>query len=130
MISVSLIIIAFVAQELATSDEAKEFYLPSVIAVCCAFATKLGLFLYCWAIKDKYSQVNILWQDHRNDLFVNSFGILTSVGGSKLQWWIDPMGAIILSVFISGIWLKTAFGEFLLLVGAWSHQQRSGYRSC
>ncbi|KAH8174292.1 cation efflux family protein [Sarocladium implicatum] len=117
MISVSLIIIAFAAQELATTDEGKEFYLPSVVAVCCAFATKFGLFLYCWAIKDKYSQVNILWQDHRNDLFVNSFGILTSVGGSKLQWWLDPMGAIILSVFISGVWLKTAFGEFLLLVG-------------
>ena len=61
--------------------------------------------------------MNILWQDHRNDLFVNSFGILTSVGGSKLAWWIDPMGAIILSVVISAIWLRTAFGEFLLLVG-------------
>lgn len=117
MISVSLIIIAFAAQELATSDEAKEFYLPSVIAVCVAFATKFSLFLYCWAIKDKYSQVNILWQDHRNDLLVNSFGILTSVGGSKLKWWIDPMGAILLSILITGIWLRTAFGEFMLLVG-------------
>lgn len=117
MISVSLIIIAFAAQELATSDEGKAFHLPSVIAVCCAFCSKLALFLYCWAIKDKYSQVNILWQDHRNDLFVNSFGILTSVGGSKLAWWIDPMGAIILSVVISVVWLRTAFNEFLLLVG-------------
>jgi divalent metal cation (Fe/Co/Zn/Cd) transporter len=85
--------------------------------VCVAFTVKFSLFLYCWAIKDKYSQVNILWQDHRNDLFVNSFGILTSVGGAKLVWWIDPMGAIILSVVISAIWLRTAFGEFLLLVG-------------
>ncbi|KAK0392122.1 hypothetical protein NLU13_1620 [Sarocladium strictum] len=117
MISVSLIIIAFAAQELATSDEAKKFHLPSVIAVCVAFFTKFALFLYCWAIKDKYSQVNILWQDHRNDLFVNSFGILTSVGGAKLVWWIDPMGAIILSVVISTIWLRTAIAEFLLLVG-------------
>lgn len=117
MISVSLIIIAFACQELARASEGKEFYLPSVIAVCVAFATKLALFFYCWAIKDKYSQVNILWQDHRNDLFVNGFGILTSVGGSKLQWWIDPAGAIILSLFISGVWLHTAFEEFLLLVG-------------
>ncbi|KAL2211905.1 cation efflux family protein [Sarocladium strictum] len=117
MISVSLIIIAFAAQELATSEEGKQFHLPSVIAVCVAFTVKFSLFLYCWAIKDKYSQVNILWQDHRNDLFVNSFGILTSVGGAKLVWWIDPMGAIILSVVISAIWLRTAFGEFLLLVG-------------
>lgn len=120
MISVSLIIIAFAAQELVQAEAHKEFYLPSVIAVAVAFCTKLTLFLYCWAIKDKYSQVNILWQDHRNDLFVNGFGILTSVGGTKLQWWIDPMGAIILSLFISGVWLHTAFGEFLLLVGVTS----------
>ncbi|KAH7141190.1 hypothetical protein B0J13DRAFT_52874 [Dactylonectria estremocensis] len=117
MMAVSLIIIAFACRELADAEGAKRFNLPSVISVCAAFATKLGLFLYCWAIKDKYSQVNILWQDHRNDLFVNGFGILTSVGGAKLLWWIDPMGAIILSVAISGVWMRTAIGEFLLLVG-------------
>ena len=61
--------------------------------------------------------MGILWQDHRNDLLINGFGILTSVGGAKLQWWIDPMGAILLSVLISCIWLRTAFAEFLLIVG-------------
>lgn len=117
MVSVSLIIIAFAAQELAKSGGSKDFYLPSVISVAVAFGTKLALFFYCWAIKDKYSQVNILWQDHRNDLFINGFGILTSVGGAKLAWWIDPMGATLLSLLIAGIWLRTAFGEFMLLVG-------------
>lgn len=117
MTSVSLIIIAFAAQELAKGDSSKPFHLPSVISVCAAFLTKFCLFLYCWSIKDKYSQVNILWQDHRNDLLVNGFGILTSVGGAKLEWWIDPMGAILLSVLISGVWLRTAFNEFMLLVG-------------
>jgi cation diffusion facilitator family transporter len=119
MTAVSFILIAFSVRELAVGqEEAKHgFHLPSVIAVVVAFCTKFGLFLYCWALKDKYSQINILWQDHRNDLFINGFGILTSVGGSKLAWWIDPMGAIILSVLISVIWLRTAFSEFLLLVG-------------
>ncbi|GAB0133165.1 hypothetical protein EsDP_00001580 [Epichloe bromicola] len=117
MTSVSLIIIAFAAQELAKSDAAKAFHLPSVVSVCVAFSTKFCLFLYCWSIKDKYSQVKILWQDHRNDLLVNGLGILTSVGGAKLEWWIDPMGAIILSLLISVVWLRTAFNEFLLLVG-------------
>ncbi|UKZ83703.1 hypothetical protein TrVFT333_011512 [Trichoderma virens FT-333] len=117
MSAVALIIIAFSAKELASGDGEKNFHLPSVISVCAAFATKFCLFLYCWSLKDKYSQVNILWQDHRNDLLVNGFGILTSVGGAKLEWWIDPMGAILLSLFTSGIWLYTAFNEFLLLVG-------------
>jgi hypothetical protein len=32
------------------------------------------LFLYCLALRKKSSQVHILWEDHRNDLFINSFG--------------------------------------------------------
>lgn len=119
MTAVSCILIAFSVRELVEGShgDVKKFHLPSVIAVAVAFTTKLALFLYCWALKDKYSQINILWQDHRNDLFINGFGILTSVGGSKLAWWIDPMGAIIISVIITAIWLRTAFSEFLLLVG-------------
>lgn len=119
MTSVSFILIAFSVRELiqGSKNETKSFHLPSVIAVAVAFTTKLCLFLYCWALKDKYSQINILWQDHRNDLLINGFGILTSVGGSKLKWWIDPLGAIIISCLISVIWLHTAFSEFLLLVG-------------
>lgn len=119
MTAVSFILIAFSVQELATTngDTTKSFHLPSVIAVAIAFCTKLFLFFYCWALKDTYSQINILWQDHRNDLFINGFGILTSVGGSKLAWWIDPMGAIILSCLISVIWLRTAYEENLLLIG-------------
>ncbi|KAJ2891716.1 hypothetical protein MKZ38_000019 [Zalerion maritima] len=121
MVAVSAVIIAFSARDLNVADEGpdglKKFNLPSVIAVCTAFATKFALFCYCWALRNKYSQVRILWQDHRNDLFVNGFGILTSVGGSRLAWWIDPVGAILLSVFVSMIWLRTAFEEFLLLVG-------------
>jgi cation diffusion facilitator family transporter len=119
MTAVSFILIAFSVRELVEGkqQETNSFHLPSVIAVAVAFTTKLCLFVYCWALKDKYSQINILWQDHRNDLLVNGFGILTSVGGSKLKWWIDPMGAIIISCIISVIWLHTAFSEFLLLVG-------------
>lgn len=119
MTAVSFILIAFSARQLAVgaSENTTEFHLPSVIAVVIAFTTKLGLFLYCWALKDIYSQIRILWQDHRNDLLINGFGILTSVGGSKLKWWIDPMGAIIISCLISVIWLRTAFSEFMLLVG-------------
>lgn len=120
MTAVSFILIAFAIRELAEhagDNTLNRFHLPSVIAVVVAFATKLVLFLYTWSIKDKYSQVRILWLDHRNDLLINGFGILTSVGGSKLVWWLDPVGAILLSIIVSANWLRTAFTEFLLLVG-------------
>ena len=120
MTAVSFILIAFSVRELSErhgETGVNGFHLPSVIAVAIAFATKLALFLYTWALKDKYSQIFILWQDHRNDLLINGFGVMTSVLGSKLIWWVDPMGAIILSVVICIIWLRTAFVEFMLLVG-------------
>ncbi|KAF2641835.1 cation diffusion facilitator 1 [Massarina eburnea CBS 473.64] len=121
MITVSVVIIVesirTIAEHKGSDGETTDFYLPSVIAVCIAFATKFSLFLYCWAIRNKYSQVRILWEDHRNDLFINGFGVLTSVGGAKLRWWLDPMGAIILSVLIIFLWSRTSYSEFQLLIG-------------
>lgn len=119
MITVSVVIIVESIRTVAehSGGDTNDFFLPSVIAVAIAFATKFSLFLYCWAIRNKYSQVRILWEDHRNDLFINGFGILTSVGGAKLKWWIDPMGAMILSVLIIFLWSRTAYSEFQLLIG-------------
>ena len=125
MTAVSFILIVMSARELAEGSSAstKNFHLPSVIAVSIAFCTKFGLFCYCWALRNTYSQIRILWEDHRNDLFINGFGILTSVGGAKLRWWIDPMGAILLSVLIATLWLKTAYSEFQLLIGVTADTQ-------
>lgn len=119
MFTVSTVIVvqALVNFVEGSTEETKPFFLPSIIAVSCAFATKFGLFLYCWTIKHMFSQVDILWRDHRNDLALNGFGILTSVGGSKLRWWIDPMGASILSIGIAALWLHTAYDEFQLIIG-------------
>lgn len=119
MITVSVVIIVESVRTVAehSGNDTNDFFLPSVIAVCIAFATKFSLFLYCWAIRNKYSQVRILWEDHRNDLFINGFGVLTSVGGAKLKWWIDPMGALILSVLIIFLWSRTSYSEFQLLIG-------------
>ena len=125
MTSVSFILIVLSAMELAQGSKSttKDFHLPSVIAVAVAFCTKLALFCYCWALRNVYSQIRILWEDHRNDLFINGFGILTSVGGSKLAWWIDPMGAILLSCLIATLWLRTAYSEFQLLIGVTADTQ-------
>ena len=125
MTSVSFILIVLSIMELTQGSKGgtKNFNLASVIAVAIAFVTKLTLFLYCWALRNVYSQIHILWEDHRNDLFINGFGLLTSVGGSKLAWWIDPMGAIILSCLIATLWLRTAYSEFQLLIGVTADTQ-------
>ncbi|EEH34314.1 cation diffusion facilitator 1 [Paracoccidioides lutzii Pb01] len=125
MTAVSMILISFSIKSLADgyTENTLGFEIPPVVAVCIAFFTKFSLFLYCWALRNQYSQVRILWEDHRNDLFINCLGILTSVGGSKLKWWIDPMGALILSCLISVLWLRTAYSEFQLLIGVTADTQ-------
>jgi divalent metal cation (Fe/Co/Zn/Cd) transporter len=100
-----------------TAANTEPFHLSSLIVVSCAFATKLALMLYCWQHKARNTQIQILWEDHRNDLFINGLGIVTSVLGSKVVWWLDPAGAMFLSLCIIASWGNTAFGEFKLLVG-------------
>ena len=119
MCAVSLVLLVLSAREIAegSSTRTSDFHLPSIIAVSTAFGVKFALFLYCYPIKDLYSQVEILWEDHRNDLIINGAGICTSVLGSKVQWWIDPAGAIFLAILIMTLWVKTAVSEFQLLIG-------------
>lgn len=85
MTAVSFILIVESIRQLVAKQDDVSFHYPSVIAVGIAFATKLGLFLYCFALRNKYSQIRILWEDHRNDLFINGFGLMTSVLGSRVK---------------------------------------------
>ncbi|CCX33610.1 cation efflux family-domain-containing protein [Pyronema domesticum] len=125
MICVSWILIAMSARDLATAEHGatKDFNLASVIAVGVALCTKLVLFCYCWGLRNTYSQVMILWRDHRNDLPVNSFGLLTSIAGSKLAWWVDSMGAIMIGCAILVAWTRVVYSESLLLIGVAAPQE-------
>ncbi|KAJ7459680.1 cation efflux family-domain-containing protein [Mycena latifolia] len=116
--SVSVVLIAFSIQDLVKGSTGSEaFHIPAVVVVGIAFLTKLALFIYCYSVRSKNSQVRVLWEDHRNDLFINGFGILTSSAGAKLRWWIDPLGALIISVALIIVWGRTLRRQFLLLAG-------------
>ncbi|ESK83725.1 cation diffusion facilitator 1 [Moniliophthora roreri MCA 2997] len=119
MLTVSIILVAFSIQDLAThkAGDENELHVPSVVAVGVAFLTKLLLFLYCYSTRNSSSQVQVLWEDHRNDLFINGFGIFTSSAGAKIRWWIDPMGAILISVVIIVSWTRTSIEQFGHLAG-------------
>ncbi|KAJ7069982.1 hypothetical protein C8F01DRAFT_539487 [Mycena amicta] len=116
--SVSLVLIAFSVQDLAQNKPGeKTLHIPAVVVVGIAFLVKLALFIYCYSIRSKNSQVRVLWEDHRNDLFINAFGILTSSAGAKLLWWIDPLGALLISLALVFVWGRTIYKQFLLLAG-------------
>ncbi|KAF5319028.1 hypothetical protein D9611_012720 [Ephemerocybe angulata] len=117
--TVNLIVVVQSIQALLKKegDELQKFHLPSIIVVAISLAVKFVLFLYSFSIRKQSSQVQVLWEDHRNDLFINGFGILMSAGGSKLRWWLDPMGAIMIGAGIIILWTHTVYEQFGLLAG-------------
>ncbi|KDQ57010.1 hypothetical protein JAAARDRAFT_35605 [Jaapia argillacea MUCL 33604] len=115
--SVNLIVVVESIQSIIARDTDKTFHIPSVVAVAAALGVKFGLFLYCLSIRRKSSQVEVLWEDHRNDLFINGFGLLMSCGGSKLRWYLDPLGAIIISFGVIIAWGQTVYRQFEHLAG-------------
>lgn len=119
MCAVSLVLLVMSAREIAEGSPTpvNPFHLQSIIAIAIALAVKAALFFYCYPLRLQYSQVYILWEDHRNDVIINGAGLCTSILGSKIRWFIDPIGAICLAVLIMGLWAKTAFSEFQLLIG-------------
>jgi divalent metal cation (Fe/Co/Zn/Cd) transporter len=60
MMSVSLILIVESIRDIAShkssGDDVTDFHVPAIVAVSVAFFVKLGLFLYCWGLR-QYSQV-------------------------------------------------------------------------
>lgn len=71
--SVSLILIVESLRDIGShsGNDTNTLYVPSLIAVGVAFCTKFGLFLYCYGLRNKSSQVQVLYEDHRNDLGIN-----------------------------------------------------------
>ncbi|WVQ91015.1 hypothetical protein IAS59_004802 [Cryptococcus gattii] len=116
---VNVILVVESIQEFVThtGDDLNKFHLASIVSVAVAFGVKFCLFLYCLAIRKSSSQVQVLWEDHRNDLLTNGFSILTAAGGAKLRWWIDPMGATIIAMVIITVWARTVYEQFTFLAG-------------
>ncbi|KIY51231.1 hypothetical protein FISHEDRAFT_64270 [Fistulina hepatica ATCC 64428] len=118
MASINLVIIVESVTAIINSDrKLKGFYVPAVVAVGVALGVKFLLFLYCFSIRKRSSQVQVLWEDHRNDLFINGFGLLMATGGSNWAWFLDPMGGFIIAVGVIVAWVTTVYKEFELLVG-------------
>ncbi|KAK1326463.1 Metal tolerance protein 10 [Acorus calamus] len=56
---------------------------------------KLGLIMYYRNFKNEI--VRAYAQDHLFDVITNSIGLATAVLAVRFQWWIDPVGAILVS---------------------------------
>ena len=79
MASINLVVcvesIRTIISHTSEDGDTNQIFVPALVAVGGALGVKIGLFFYCLAYKKYSSQVEMLFQDHRNDLWINSFGM-------------------------------------------------------
>jgi hypothetical protein len=91
-------------------------------ARCCRLSSPYSVFckgtlcVYCFILR-RYPSVHVFFIDHRNDIVVNAFGLAMSIIGSRVVWYVDPIGAILIGFLILCSWGANAFEHVWLLVG-------------
>ncbi|KAJ3253323.1 hypothetical protein HDU77_004625 [Chytriomyces hyalinus] len=113
-LSVQLIIEG--AKTLGSGDHATDLGVVNLSCIGVAVALKIGLWAYC-RLLSQYPTAKILAQDHRNDVLLNIAGIILSILGDKVQWWIDPLGGILIATYILVNWGETAVEHIQMFIG-------------
>lgn len=118
LMAVSLVLVVESIRALASENHGLgKLEIPAIIAAACGFGIKLFLAIYCFTFRKHSSQLQMLWEDNRNDCFEYGFAIFTSAAGAKLKWWVDPAGAMLIALVIISTWIGSIRSEFLELCG-------------
>ncbi|XP_060066683.1 uncharacterized protein LOC132546968 [Ylistrum balloti] len=98
--------------------------IPTIVITLSAVVSKLVLFLLCRRIRSP--SVLALSQDHRNDVVSNSFALIFGYLGSQQLLnktgeyglvYMDPIGAMLISVYIIISWCITGYTQIKHLTG-------------
>ncbi|KAK6840769.1 hypothetical protein PG995_015979 [Apiospora arundinis] len=98
------------------TEASEQLHVVPMVCVCVAIFAKASLMLYCFAYR-KHPSVHVFFVDHRNDIAVNTFGLIMAVVGERFVWYLDPIGAICIALLILFSWVSNAFEQIWLLVG-------------
>ncbi|KAK6462297.1 putative cation diffusion facilitator [Scheffersomyces coipomensis] len=96
---------------------AAQMGLDSIAIMTVTIISKIGCWIWC--SKSKSSSVQALAQDAETDIVFNLVSLLMPTVGFYLDiWWLDPLGAVLLSFYVIFGWSKTAFEHINNLTGA------------
>ncbi|RLV91022.1 Metal tolerance protein 3 [Spathaspora sp. JA1] len=100
-----------------------ESRIPAVIGIdaitimSVTIVAKIGCWVWCSSSKS--SSVQALAQDAMTDIVFNTVSLLMPTIGHWFNiWWLDPLGALLLSIYIVVNWGMTAFEHINNLTGA------------
>ncbi|KAF2201420.1 hypothetical protein GQ43DRAFT_37287 [Delitschia confertaspora ATCC 74209] len=97
-------------------QDPENLHIIPLVFIGIAIFSKGSLCAYCYAFR-RYPAVHVFLIDHRNDIVVNIFGLAMSIVGTRVVWYIDPIGAILIGLLILVSWASNAFDNIWLLVG-------------
>lgn len=92
---------------------------PTIAATMAAVVVVKGL-CWLWCRTSKSASVQALAQDAQSDVIFNFFSIVFPILGSPAvfdQWWLDPLGAVLISVYILVQWALTSSEHIRNLAG-------------
>jgi cation diffusion facilitator family transporter len=88
----------------------------AIFAMVATIVVKGTIWIGC--AKVKTTQVQALAQDCKTDVYFNTLSLLFPlIGGHAGVWWLDPLGAACLSLFIIYDWACTCFENVTRLTG-------------
>jgi divalent metal cation (Fe/Co/Zn/Cd) transporter len=90
--------------------------IPTLVIMLSTIFIKFALFLVCKKFKDDPS-IQVLGQDHRNDCLSNSCALFFAFCGQKFWIYLDPIGAIIVALYIAVTWYFTGKEQLVRLSG-------------
>uniref|UniRef100_A0A914CRL0 Cation efflux protein transmembrane domain-containing protein n=1 Tax=Acrobeloides nanus TaxID=290746 RepID=A0A914CRL0_9BILA len=93
-----------------------EVDIPTIIIMVCTIITKMSLIVVCRRFQDDPS-IQVLAQDHRNDCVSNFVALLCAYGAQHLWLYLDPIGAILVSIYIAVTWYITGKEQLVMLSG-------------
>lgn len=110
--------------------------LPTLLIMISTILTKMALVIVCKRFirsfaprpLDPYTffslfrfqddpSIQVLAQDHRNDCISNFVALLCAYGAQHLWIYLDPIGAILVSIYIACTWFLTGKEHLAMLSG-------------
>lgn len=89
----------------------------SILIMTLTILLKFGCYIYC--LRNNSTAINALAQDAKFDVIFNLFSIIIPVFGIIFKSpWLDPLGAIFLSIYIISEWSKISISHINNLTGA------------
>jgi cation diffusion facilitator family transporter len=107
----------------ATPPKAPQFELYSIVIVSVAIGIKSVLFVVCYSVAKFSSSMQVLAEDHRNDVLSNIVALAAGLISNAVPsaWFADPIGGLLISIYICIRWILVGREQAMMLVGRVAH---------